>query len=282
MLSVEMRPSRGSNPRKLIRSAQMLKDAGVSVLDVTDSAMARVRMSPFASAYLIQSHVGIEVISHLTTRDRNLMALQADLLGAHALGLRHILALTGDPPTLPAKGVYDVDSIGLIALIKNLNEGQDGAGKSIGEGTDFLVGCSLNPTADDLDIELERFQRKLEAGADFVMTQAVYDVDRYREVMARIGRIDVPVILELLPLQSYRNAEFIHNELAGVALPQVVLARMRDAGSEGVAAGMEIARETFLELRNEVQGVYLIPSFDRYEQAATLVSELRRHSDEAA
>jgi methionine synthase / methylenetetrahydrofolate reductase(NADPH) len=282
VLSVEMRPSRGSNPRKLIRSAQMLKDAGVSILDVTDSAMARVRMSPFASAYLIQSHIGIEVIAHLTTRDRNLMALQADLLGAHALGLRHILALTGDPPTLPAKGVYDVDSIGLIALIKKLNEGQDGAGKSIGEGTDFLVGCSVNPTADDLDIEIERFQRKLEAGADFVMTQAVYDVDQYREVMRRIGPLDVPVILEILPLQSYKNAEFIHNELAGVTLPRGILERMREAGSEGIAAGMEIARETFLELRNEVQGVYLIPSFDRYEQAAVLVEELKRHVDEAA
>ncbi len=282
VLSVEMRPSRGSNPRKLIRSAQMLKDAGVTVLDVTDSAMARVRMSPFASAYLIQSHIGIEVIAHLTTRDRNLMALQADLLGAHALGLRHVLALTGDPPTLPAKGVYDVDSIGLIALIKKLNEGQDGSGKSIGEGTDFLVGCSLNPTADDLDLELERFERKLEAGADFVMTQAVYDVDRYRQVMRRVGSPDVPIILELLPLQSYKNAEFIHNELAGVTLPGEVLERMREAGNNGIAVGMDIARETFMELRGEVDGVYLIPSFDRYEQASSLISELRRHVDEAA
>ena len=279
VLSVEMRPSRGSNPRKLLRSAQTLKDAGVTVLDVTDSAMARVRMSPFAAAYLIQSHVGIEVIAHLTTRDRNLMALQADLLGAHALGLRHVLALTGDPPTLPARGVYDVDSIGLIALIKKLNEGQDGAGTSIGEGTDFVVGCSVNPTAEDLGVELERFQRKLEAGADFVMTQAVFDVDRYREVMRRAGPLNVPVILELLPLQSYKNAEFIHNELAGVTLPREILGRMRDAGSNGIEAGAEIARETFHELRNEVQGVYLIPSFDRYEQAAALVSDLRHLAD---
>ncbi len=284
VITVEMRPPRGSNPRKVLSAAAMLGEAGVTVVDVTDSAMARVRMGPFFTAHLIQSRTGIEVIAHLTTRDRNLMALQADLLGAHALGIRNVLALSGDPPNAnswaPATGVYDVDSIGLIALIKKLNAGEDAAGTSIGTGTDFLVGCSLNPTAEDLDIELERFERKLEAGADFVMTQAVYDPDLFRRVLERVGPLPVPLILELLPLQSYKNAEFIHHELAGVTLPAWVLERMRKAGNRGQDEGMNIARETFRELLPLVQGIYLIPSFDRYEQAAALTREFREAVEE--
>lgn len=279
VISVEMRPSRGANVRKVLRNAELLRDAGVSAVDVTDSALGRVRMNPFFTAYLIQAHTGLEVIAHLTTRDRNVMALQADLLGAHALGIRHVLALTGDPPNpnsmAPATGVYDLDSIGLVALLNKLNDGQDAAGTSIGSGTNFLVGCSLNPTAPNLDSELERFRRKLDAGANFVMTQAVYDVELFTSVLDAIGPIDIPIILELLPLQSYRNAEFIHNELAGVTLPDDVLARMRDAGSNGIEEGMKIAHETFAALARRVQGVYIIPSFDRYEQAAELVREFR-------
>lgn len=279
VITVEMRPSRGANPRKLLRNAEMLRDAGVTCVDVTDSAMGRVRMNPFATSYLIQRQIGLEVIVHLTTRDRNLMALQADLLGAHALGLRHILALTGDPPNsnswAPATGVYDVDSIGLVALIARLNQGEDAAGTSIGTGTSFLIGCSLNPTAEDLEAEIQRLQRKLEAGADFIMTQAVYDAELFRSVLARLGPLHVPIILELLPLQSFKNAEFIHNELAGVSLPPSVLERMRAAGNNGIQEGMEIAGETFRELLPIVNGVYLIPSFDRYEQAAELTQEFR-------
>lgn len=283
VISVEMRPSRGANPRKVLRNAELLRDAGVTVVDVTDSALGRVRMNAFFTAYLIQAHTGLEVVAHLTTRDRNLMALQADLLGAHSLGVRHVLALTGDPPNpnswAPTTGVYDLDSIGLIALVKKLNQGQDAAGTSIGSGTGFLVGCSLNPTAEDLDLELERFSRKLEAGADFVMTQAVYDAELFRSVLDRIGPLNVPIILELLPLQSYNNAEFIHNELAGVTLPPAILERMRSAGANGIQEGMNIAREAFTELLPLVQGIYLIPSFDRYEQAAELTREFRRIAD---
>jgi methionine synthase I (cobalamin-dependent)/5,10-methylenetetrahydrofolate reductase len=279
VISIEMRPSRGPNPAKLLRAAQQLKEAGVTVVDVTDSAMARVRMNPFCTAYLIQSHVGLEVITHLTTRDRNLMALQADLLGMHALGLRYVLALTGDPPNTnswaPATGVYDVDSIGLITLIKRLNEGQDAAGTSIGTPTNFLVGCSFNPMAEDLENELERFTRKLEAGADFVITQPIYDPDLFLRVMDRLGPLPVPLLLGLMPLQSYKNAEFIHNELAGVTLPSQVLERMRAAGSNGAAVGLEIAYETFHALRHRVQGIYIMPAFDRYEAAGELARQFR-------
>jgi len=278
-ISVEMRPPRGANPAKLLRSAQQMKDGGLKVVDVTDSAMARVRMNPFCTAHLIQSCVGLEVVTHLTTRDRNLMALQADLLAMHALGLRYVLALTGDPPNTnswaPATGVYDLDSIGLIALIKRLNEGNDAAGTSIGSPTNFLVGCTLNPTDEDLDNQLERFERKLEAGADFVVTQAVYDPDLFLRIMDRIGLLRVPLLLELMPLQSYKNAEFVHNELAGVALPGDVLERMKAAGSDGVAAGLEIALETFEALRHRVQGAYIVPSFDRFEAAVELARQFR-------
>lgn len=279
VISVEMRPPRGANPSKVLRAAEMLRGAGVTVLDVTDSALGRVRMNAFSTAYLIQSQTGLDVIAHLTTRDRNLMALQADLIGAHALGIRHVLALTGDPPNsnswAPTTGVYDVDAIGLITLIKKLNEGQDAAGTSIGTGTDFLIGCSLNPTAENLDVEMDRLHRKLEAGADFVMTQAVYDPELFRSVLDSIGSIDVPVLLELLPLQNFKNAEFIHNELPGVSLPPSVLERMRRAGNHGPEEGMDIAREVFLDLFALVQGVYIIPVFDRYEQAAELTRQFR-------
>jgi methionine synthase I (cobalamin-dependent)/5,10-methylenetetrahydrofolate reductase len=281
VVSVEMRPSRGANVTRVLANAELLKSSGVTAVDVTDSALGRVRMNPFFTALLIHAYTGLDVVPHLTTRDRNIMALQADLLGAHALGVRHVLCLTGDPPNpnsfAPASGVYDVDSIGLIALVRKLNQGQDGAGTSIGSGTNFLIGCSLNPTAEDLDRELDRFRQKLDAGADFVMTQAVYDPNMFLAAMERIGPVNVPILLEVLPLQSFKNAEFIHNELAGVTLPEAVLERMRAAGSDGQAEGLKIAQETIMALAGSVQGVYIIPSFDRYEQAADLARWIRTY-----
>jgi homocysteine S-methyltransferase len=278
-ISVEMRPSRGANPSKVLRIAGELRDAGIEAVDVTDSAMARVRMNPFVTAHLIQSRVGIEVITHLTTRDRNLMALQSDLLAMHALGLRYVLALTGDPPNTnswaPATGVYDLDSIGLIRLIKGLNRGEDAAGTSIGQPTNFLVGCTINVTAEDLDLQLARFERKIEAGADFVITQAVYDPELFVRVLDRVGPLPVPILLELMPLHNYRNAEFIHNELAGVTLPDSVLERMRHAGDEA-EEGLQIARETYEALRDRVQGLYIVPAFDRFTVAAHLAAEIRQ------
>jgi homocysteine S-methyltransferase len=278
-INVEMRPSRGANPAKVLHSAEELRDAGIRCVDVTDSAMARVRMNPFVTAHLIQSHVGIEVITHLTTRDRNLMALQADLLGMHALGLRYVLAITGDPPMTstwaPATGVYDVDSIGLIRLIKSLNDGHDATGTSIGQPTNFLVGCTFNPMAADLDGEIQRFERKIEMGADFAVTQAAYDPDLFACVLDRLGPLPIPILLELMPLQSYKNAEFIHNELAGVSLPAHVLERMKAAGGDAAEVGLEIAHETFNALRDRISGVYIVPAFDRFAAAARLGAVLR-------
>lgn len=278
VLSVEIRPPRGANPTKALDGARLLKDAGVDAVNVVDSAMSRVRMSALASAVLIKHQVGIEAIVHFTTRDRNLMAIQSDLIGAHALGIRNILALTGDPPSIgdyaQSKAVYDVDSIGLIRIIKMLNSGVDIGGNSVGAPTRFLVGCALNPTAEDLKLELSRFRQKLEAGADFVMTQPVYDAELFKRVLDETGPIDVPIIMGILPLQSYRHALFLHNELPGVKLTETVLHRMDRAGAEGIREGIQIAEEMIATCGDATAGLYIVPSFGRYEAAAQLVSNL--------
>jgi homocysteine S-methyltransferase len=227
---------------------------------------------------LIKHQVGIETIVHFTTRDRNLMAIQSDLIGAHALGIRTVLALTGDPPSIgdyaQSKAVYDVDSIGLIRIIKTLNAGIDIGGNSVGTPTRFLVGCALNPTAEDLDLELTKFRQKLEAGADFVMTQPVFDADLFERVLDAVAPIDVPIIMGVLPLQSYRHALFLHNELPGVKLTDVVLRRMEQAGADGIQEGIHIARELIDACGDSTAGLYIVPSFGRYEAAAHLVANL--------
>ncbi len=276
--SVEVRPPRGANPSKALQGARLLKEAGVDAVNVVDSAMSRVRMSAIASAVLIERQVGIETILHFTTRDRNLMAIQSDLIGAHAMGVRNVLALTGDPPTMgdyaDAKAVYDVDSIGLIRIIKQFNSGTDIGGNSVGTPTQFLVGCALNPTAEDLGLEIERFGRKVEAGADFVMTQPVFDADLFGRVLAEAGPIPIPVIMGILPLQSYRHALFLHNELPGVKLTEEVLDRMQRAGPDGISEGLLIAHEMIRECGEKTAGLYIVPSFGRYEAAAQLVAAL--------
>ena len=184
--------------------------------------MARVRMSALSLAVQIEREVGIETIVHQTTRDRNLMALQSDMLGAHALGIRTVLALTGDPPPEASRSsrVWDVDSIEFIRVLRRLNEGIDFAGNSIGRPTDFLVAAAANPTAEDVDRELSRVRAKVEAGAQLLMTQPVYEVGTLLRFFERLGVDDVPVLAGVLPLMSSRHAEFIHNELAGVDVPR--------------------------------------------------------------
>jgi len=275
VVSVEMDPPRGANPTKLLKAAALLKDVGVDAVNIADSPMARVRMSCLAMGFLIKQRLGLETILHFTTRDRNLMAIQSELIGAHAVGIRAILALTGDPPRLgdypSATAVYDVDSIGLIQILKRLNEGKDWRGNSTGEPTDFLVGCALNPNADDLELELERFRRKLEAGADFVMTQPLYDVETLLRTLDRVGKVKVPILLGVLPLQSSRHAEYLHNEVPGITIPDWVRDRMRQAGEHGVEEGVALAREFLQEARAYVQGAYLMPSFGRFEQCAEIL-----------
>ena len=275
VISVEIDPPRGVNARKAVEGAAMLREVGADAINIGDSPMARVRMSALALAVQIQRGAGIETIIHQTTRDRNLMALQADVLGAHALGIRNIIALSGDPPpeASQSSAVWDVDSTGFIRVLKRLNEGIDFAGNSIGRPTEFFVACAANPTAEDLELELRRVRAKLDAGADVLMTQPVYDGAPLREFFERLGAPGVPVLLGVMPLMSSRNAEFVHNELAGVVVPEAVLARMKAAGEGGLEVGMEIALEQIEETRDLefVSGIYLMPAFGRYEVAAEIV-----------
>ena len=276
VVSVELDPPRGLNPRKALEGAAHLKTLGADTINIGDSPMARVRMSAIALAVLIEQQVGIETIIHFTSRDRNLMAIQSDLLGAHALGIRNVIALTGDPPATGdyarATGVWDVDSIGLIRVLKMLNGGTDWAGNSIGKGTSFFVACAANPTADDVGVEVDRVRRKIEAGADLLMTQQLYSAGVLREFLDRLGPTGLPLLVGIMPLQSHRHTEFIHNELAGVTVPDDVRERMRLAGENGVAEGIALARELLEECRPYVNGAYLVPSFGRYEVVGELVS----------
>ncbi len=272
VVSVEVDPPRGARPKKMIEGAQLLKDAGVDFINVADSPMARVRMSSIALASMINQQVGVETILHFTCRDRNLMGIQSDLMGAHALGIRNILALTGDPPRAGdypnATAVFDVDSIGLIRVLKQLNAGTDLGGNSIGEPTTFVIGCAVNPTADTLDEELDRFQRKMDAGAEFAMTQPLYELETLTRFLGRLGKKRVPILLGLLPLQSHRHAEFLHNEVPGIHVPDQAREAMRTAGEKGIAVGVDMCRKLLLEARDLVEGAYLMPSFGRYEVVA--------------
>jgi len=279
IVSVEIDPPRGLNPRRALRGAAQLKLAGVDCINVGDSPMARVRMSPLAMAVLFRQQLGLETILHVTTRDRNLLALQSDLLGAHVLGLRNVLCLRGDPPSgsgyARAVGVWDVTPVGLLRVLKGLNEGIDWAGNPMAQPTSFFVGAAANPTAPSPEAELKLLRRKVEAGADFVMTQAVYDIEALQRFLEGAARFKTPVLLGVMPLHTDRHAEFVHNELAGVVVPDAIRQRMREAGDQALAEGVAIAREIIAAARGGVQGVYLIPSFGRYDVAAELIGELK-------
>ena len=279
VLSVEIDPPRGLNPRRALQGAARLKVAGADCINVGDSPLARVRMSPFAMAVLFHRQLGLETIVHVTTRDRNLLALQADLIGAHVLGLRNVLCLRGDPPSASgyarAVGVWDVTPVGLLRVLKGLNEGIDWAGNPMAQPTSFFVGAAANPTAPSLEAEIKLLRRKVEAGADFIMTQAVYDIEALERFLEKAARYKTPILLGVIPLHNERHAEFIHNELAGVVVPEGIRQRMREAGEDGLAEGVAIAREIIAAARGGVRGIYLIPSFGRYDVAADLVRELK-------
>jgi homocysteine S-methyltransferase len=287
VISVEVDPPRGVNPTKMLQGAALLKEAGADCIDIGDSPMARVRMSCIAFAALAQQRVGIESLIHFTTRDRNLMALQSELLGAHALGIRSVIALTGDPPqsgSYPtATGVWDVKSPGFIRIIKQLNQGLDWAGNSIGRPTNFLIACAVNPMADDLDYELDWYHQKVEAGADFAITQPLYDLEQLDRFFSRVPNPRIPTVIEVMPLQSYKHAEFCHNELAGVVIPEEHLRRMKEAGERGIEVGFELAHQYLLDVMKDprVDGVLYVPSFHRYEMVGELVRETVRLRERA-
>ena len=278
VVSVELDPPKGLNPTKILAGATLLQKAGVDCINIADSPMARVRMGCIALARLIQDHLGIETIIHFTTRDRNLMALQSELLGAHALGIRNVLALTGDPLRVGAypnaTGVWDVDSTGLIRTLRGMNEGYDAAGSSLGAHASFHIGCALNlnMTDEEIEQEIEKYHRKLEAGAHYIMTQPIYDAAPLERFLQRVGTPPVPLILGCIPLHSSRHAEYLHNEVPGITIPDGVRQQMREAGEHGHEEGLRIAHELLVQVRSKIQGVYLMPSYGRYD----VVGELTR------
>jgi homocysteine S-methyltransferase len=241
-------------------------------------------MGALALCTQIQQRVDIETIIHFTTRDRSLMALQADLIGAHALGVRNILALTGDPPSMgdntESTAVYDVDSIGLVKIIETFNRGLDISGREMGQKAAFTIAVACDPTRPDLSQEVDRFHQKVSGGAHFTMTQPIFDpqlwVNFLRLYEDRYGDFPVPVLIGVLPLQSHRHASFLHNEVPGITLSEGALERMRLAGAHGRQEGVKMAQELLLELKalDHVQGVYLMPSFGRYELACQVLEVL--------
>jgi len=282
-ISVELDPPKGAGTKKILAAADLLFKAGADAINVGDSPMARVRMSSLATCQLISQKVGVDTIIHFTTRDRNLMGMQADLLGCQALGLKNILALTGDPPALGnyahATAVYDVDSIGLIRIISQLNAGQDIAGNTIGTPLNLSIGCALNPTAQNRAMELERFRRKIEAGAHFVMTQPIYQVSDLTDFLEQFGDLPLPLLVGIMPLHSSKHAEYLHNEVPGISIPAKIRNAMEEAGESGSQKGLELAEELLAEVRQFCQGTYLVPSFGRYDDMAALVKRLKSKND---
>ena len=293
IVSVEIDPPRSIRIERTVEAGRILQEAGVDFVNVSDSAMARVRMGAMAVAFGLQHDLDLECLVHFTTRDRNLMAIESELLGAHALGVRNILALTGDPPRVgdypTGSGVWDVDSIGLIEILARLNRGEDQAGSAIGQRAGFTIACALDPTAPDQRTEWDRLERKLEAGAQLVMTQPLYSLGQVEtmadEARRRFGPsgIPVPVLLGVLPLQTARHAEFLHNEVPGITIPDEARAAMHAAGERGAEVGLEMSLELLEGVEELVSGTYIMPSFGRYEQAAELVRRIRaRHAQREA
>ena len=289
VVSVEIDPPRSVRIDRTIEAARLLRDAGVDLVNISDSAMARVRMGCLAVAFGIQHDLDLECLVHFTTRDRNLMALESELLGAHALGVRNVLALTGDPPRIgdypTGSGVWDVDSIGLVEILARLNRGEDGAGSPIGQRAGFTIACALDPTATDGPAEWTRLERKLAAGAHLVMTQPLYSVGQVETMLDEAHRrfgsagFPVPLLLGILPLQSGRHTEFMHNEVPGITIPEDIRSTMAAAGDRGAEVGLELALELLEAVAPLVAGTYVMPSFGRYEQAAELVRRIRAIPD---
>jgi 5,10-methylenetetrahydrofolate reductase len=272
-------PRRLVMPTRALAGATLLKEAGVDIINVGDSPMARVHMSPLAMAVLLHREVGAETVVHYTTRDRNLIAIHADLVGAHVLGVRNVLCLRGDPPSLAGYidvvGVWDVTPVGLIRILRLLNEGIDWTGTPIGHNASFFIGGAANPNAEPLETELKLMRRKIEAGANFFMTQVCYDPASLDRFLERTAKLQMPIVVGILPLHSSRHAEFLHGQVPGITIPDEARERMRRAGGRAMDEGMALAREMLAVAKARAQGVYLVPSFGRYELTAELVAEAR-------
>ena len=280
--SVEVLPPKGVDAKKTLDSIRLLKDAGVDGVNIPDGARAQSRMSALATAVLVEQQIGIESVLHYCCRDRNLLGMMSDLLGAAALGLRNILVITGDPPKMgpypDATAVFDIDSIGLTNMVNKLNHGLDLGNNPIGEPTAFCIGVGVNPGAINLEEEIKRFEWKVEAGAQYAITQPVFDTDQLRDFLKRIEHVRIPIVAGIWPLVSYRNAEFLHNEVPGVRVTPSIMERMKEASNiskeAGRDEGLRIARESLLEVRDVIQGVQVSAPFGNVRYALEVFGAL--------
>jgi methionine synthase / methylenetetrahydrofolate reductase(NADPH) len=283
VVSVEVNPAPGLDPTKALEGAKMLLANGVDIVNVADAPRAMARMSNLAFCSLLLERYGIQPILHVCGRDRNLLGQMAHLLGAHAIGIRNLVVITGDPPKVgdypEATAVYDLDAIGLLQMAANMNRGIDPAGKPLPGGqTSFLLATGFEPGAADLDKEIQRLERKKAAGAEIVMTQPIFQTDLLEDVLRRIAHLGLPVLVGVLPLVSYKNAEFLHNEVPGMQIPEAIRERMRKTpgGEAARKEGVRIAREMLFAVRERVQGAYLMPPLGRYELALEVLDGLKR------
>ncbi len=267
VVSVELDPPKGGSLEGLIDVARAIHASGhAGFVDVNDNPMARARMNALMTSATLQRETGIEAIPHVTPRDTTVMGLEGVLLGAHAEGIRNVLAVTGDPPHVGdypgSRGVYEVDSIGVVQLLAGLNRGEDYVGKGLDAPTSFFIGVAVNPSAADLELELERFRRKLDAGAEFAMTQALFEIELLDRFVERLGgEWPIPVLVGVWPLRSHAMALRLHNEVPGISVPDEVLGALGDAGPDAPSVGLELARELVEGSRSRAQGIYVIPPF---------------------
>ncbi len=283
-ICVEMDPPRGLSTHKLLAGASLLADAGADVINVADSPMARMRMSAWAVCDVVQRKVGVETTIHFPTRGRNLLRVQGDLLAAHALGIRNIFVVMGDPTSIgdypEAMDNYDLVPSGLIKLIKQgFNEGIDHSGTSIGQPTNFFVGAALNLCPPDVDNEIKNLHRKVKAGADFFLTQPIYRADDGPKLLeayeAKHGKLIQPILAGILPLVGVKHANFLHNEVPGISIPDEARKRIEAAGDEGVKAGVEIAVELIEQIKPWAGGVYIMPQFHKYDMIAEIIEKVK-------
>ena len=269
VVTVELEPPKGANPMPVMEKAAFLK-GHVDGVNIADSPMATLRMSPIALAHIIQQDMGVEAIFHLTCRDRNVIGLQSELLGAAALGVRNILTLTGDQPARGdhpnAQGIFEVDSIGLANIAKNLNHGIDLSGNQLNSPTQFFVGAAANPGADDLTIELEKMKRKVDSGVHFVQTQPIFERSQVERYLELTKDLPIHIIFGILPLKSGKMARYLNQKVPGIRISEEVIARVEQGGRE---AGIEVAQELVAGIKDTVQGIHIYPIGD-----LTMVSEL--------
>jgi len=284
VVSVEMDPPRGLSTHKLMAGASLLAEGGADVINIADSPMARMRMSPWAVCNLIQREFHVETVLHFPTRGRNLLRVQGDLLAAHAMDIRNVFVVMGDPTEIgdypDAMDDFDLVPSGLIRLIKcGFNVGLDHAGVEIGQPTSFFVGCALNLNPQDIDREIKYLHRKIESGADFILTQPVFQPEVAESFLEKYqhekGTLQVPILVGVLPIINHRHAGFLHNEVPGIVIPESIQQRIIDAGEGAPQEGVRIAVELIQQMRSWTKGIYLMPAFNRYDLAVQILDQVK-------